>query len=847
MSRQFPPLRVLLVGLLTATLGCAPQQPFFFLEDGDLSHYVDKATEIEYPDVEACSLDEVTGAIAPLTLKNPDPSEIWELTLEEAIKIALENSKVVRSLSGGGTHAGAAFGPGPTPLLVDYLQRSPDIVTTVYSPALIESNPRFGVEAALAAFDAEFLTSVSWENNDRPLNTSFDFMGSQQDLGSFQAQLRKTAATGTTWSLTHNVDYEWNNSPIRRFPSDWNVNLDAELRHPLLQSGGVQFNRIAGPGSIPGFNNGVMIARVNTDISLTDFEGQIRNLVNDVERAYWTLYYAYRAVDAYSDARDQALDTWRKVRVEYETGTVAAHDEAQARYQYFDFRRNVEGALTELYSAENNLRLMIGLAATDGRLIRPADDPTTAKIDFDWCEAHGEALVRSVHIRRQKWLIKQRELELIAAKNYLLPRLDAVARYRWLGMGDHLIDPAGNPAALLPDPADFLNPADYDEAVQDALFQSRFDNAYTNLTDGDFQGWQLGLEFSMPIGFRRELAGVRHAQLGLARERTMLQEVELEVSHALSTALRDLEFQHTSAQTYHNQRVAAETELASWEAREKQGLPIREGSLDRKLDAQRRLVTAKVGYYAHLAWYNLAIAQVHFRKNSLLEYNGVYLAEGPWPQKAYFDALRRARARDASFYLDYGFTRPKVLSRGPVNQQAGQTELISDGEPTPAGDLFPEAIPAPAPEPLEILPDEPPQPVPSAAGVLNRGGLTSAVGQRGRRAPVKLSAAKTPVKAVGTSTPRGERAEYDLASLDLKVFDAEPSQAEPTRSASRSDVRPVSHQQVEPAPKGNGARTQRAEAEWTKADSSGVKSKAPASRPAPEADSGGLRWKAPTR
>mgnify|MGYP006961823076 CR=1 FL=1 len=37
---------------------------------------------------------------------------------------------------------------------------------------------------------------------------------------------------------------------------------------------------------------------------------------------------------------------------------------------------------------------------------------------------------------------------------------------------------------------------------------------------------------------------------------------------------------------------------------------------------------------------------VHFRKGSLLEYNGVYLAEGPWPAKAYFDALLHQRADD---------------------------------------------------------------------------------------------------------------------------------------------------------------------------------------------------------
>ena len=36
--------------LLIAATGCHPTQPFYFFEDGDLSHYVDKATQIDYPD-----------------------------------------------------------------------------------------------------------------------------------------------------------------------------------------------------------------------------------------------------------------------------------------------------------------------------------------------------------------------------------------------------------------------------------------------------------------------------------------------------------------------------------------------------------------------------------------------------------------------------------------------------------------------------------------------------------------------------------------------------------------------------------------------------------------------------
>ena len=66
-------------------------------------------------------------------------------------------------------------------------------------------------------------------------------------------------------------------------------------------------------------------------------------------------------------------------------------------------------------------------------------------------------------MRRQRWVIKRRELEYIASKNFLRPRLDALGQYRWRGHGNHLLDPDsdGGPAGI--------------------------DNAIGNLVEGDFQ------------------------------------------------------------------------------------------------------------------------------------------------------------------------------------------------------------------------------------------------------------------------------------------------------------------------------------------------------------------------
>jgi outer membrane protein TolC len=692
MNRQLFYRSIVWSGLLLAlATGCQPQEPFYFFDDGDLSHYVGVASNLDVPDVDLESLDEVEGALPPLTLSNFKPESIDDLSLEEAVRIALENSKVMRNLGG------VAFGPTGAQGSPSTLLSNPGAAATTLDPAITETDPRFGIESALSAFDARFSTSAFWEKNDSPVNTRFSSsifsQVNQQDLGTFQARLAKTNATGGTTALTHNVRYEQSNSPLRDpIWSDWSTNIEAEFRQPLMQGFGVQYNRIAGPGAIPGFNAGVMIARLRADTSLADFEAGVRNLVSDVERAYWNLYFAYRHLDAVTKGRDATLQTWRQVYAKWEVGGEGGgtQNEAQARQQYFQFRAAVEEAQSNLYKTENILRYIMGLAATDGRLFRPSDEPTTAKANFDWYESYAESLVRSVELRRQRWVVKQADLALIAAKNYLLPRVDVVGRYRWLGMGDKLINQSDIP---------FIGPAEGS-------------NAYGSMTDGDFQEWQIGVEAQVPLGFRKEMSGVRNAQLTLVRERAVLQEQELELQHQLQDSFRDLDKHYRLSETNFNRHEAAAREVQAVNAGYEGGT----ATLDLLLDAQRRMAEAENDYYRSLVDYNLAITEVHLRKGSLLEYNGVILAEGPWPAKAYFDAKRRAQARDASFYFDYGFTRPKVISRGPYAQHAGEQEtIIESGSDVPEGMKF-ELVPTPAPVPIDREPSGPGSPQASRGG-----------------------------------------------------------------------------------------------------------------------------------
>ena len=680
-------LWVAITSLTLVASGCAPRQPFYFFEDGDLSHYVGAIQKLEFPDSDQPPLDEAAGASEPLTLSNPSFDNIWELSLEEAIRTCLENGKVLRNLGG----RFASFG-GPRPQTGEpavSLLTAPSQTPSIYDPAIVETDPFRGVESALALFDAQLSSSLTWERQNRPQNIGGpigtavfqqQFLG---DTGNWTTGIQKRTATGATWGFANSTLYDNNNSPIRQdgVPSTWTTNYDFTFSQPLLQGAGVTYNRIAGPDFFdnlygrPNFR-GVLLARINADISLAEFEAGVRNLVSDTEQSYWELYFAYRNLEARKAGRDSSLEAWRKVHALYveQSRGGEADKEAQAREQYFFFRSEVEQALTDVYRAENRLRFMMGISASDGRLIRPSDEPTTARIAFDWQQSLVEALSRSAELRKQKWLIKQRELELTAAKNLILPRLDMVGRWRFLGMGQELINQNYQP---------------YNANGNDPLNGT---DAYSTLFSGQFQEWQAGAQFLMPLGFRRELATVRHHQLQLARERARLQDEELEASHALVDAVRNVDTNFALAQTNFNRRVAAERQVEAVQA----AYDANTVTLDQLLDAQRRRAEAESSYYRSVVDYNRSISQLHYRKGSLLEYNGVFLAEGPWPGKAYFDAHRRARQRDASLYLDYRHSRPGVFSRGAISQNFAELGADAPAVQLPARDPATRIEPVPA-------------------------------------------------------------------------------------------------------------------------------------------------------
>lgn len=678
-SRQ---LRALITVVLLVAVGCHPLQPVYFGEDGDMSHYLDVATQLEEPDVVVETLAEVDAAAPPRLINAADWDQLkeWNLTLEEAIQIALANSEILRTLGGR---------IGPVEGAPEALLSAPGSVLTSFDVALHETNPGNsnydvlgrgrGVEAALADFDATFNTQMLWNQNDRPVNvstaaTSIFQRVIVQDQTRFVAELAKPNAMGGQSALRHSVTYDQNNNPTRLFASDYNVEVELEIRQPLLQGAGAQFNRIFGPSTsindARGTAQGVLMARIGTDLALADVQVRLAEFVREVEEAYWELYFDYRSLQVNEQATRDATEAWQEARAKA-TGSVQGGGESyfqhRARALVHTFRGQSRNSKAVLLKDERHLRYLMGLS-TDERIIVPIDEPTRAFVRFDSQDVLAEALGRRPELRRQKWEIRRAEYELTAAKNFLLPRIDFIGQYRFLGLGDDLISANRTGSSSIPSPY-----------------------AWESLTSGRFQEWTLGFVLEKRLGNRRENAKLRNGQIAVLQQRKKLQEQELEMVVQVQDALANTERYYLVCEDAYNAMMSYENEVAALDlAEEVINTPYE------KFEALQRLSNARTTYYDQLVEYNKALRDVHWRKGSLLEYNGVLMAEGPWPSKAYYDARGEARKTDASRSLNYGVTRPGVTSRGPVSQQQG----IAPSRPAPAGD-------GRGPTPAQTAPEEP--------------------------------------------------------------------------------------------------------------------------------------------
>jgi outer membrane protein TolC len=523
----------------------------------------------------------------PRTVSKPRPeTPDWYLSLDDAIRIALENTNAVRILTGT-----TAVASGQT----------------IYDAAITNTT----IDQALARFDPTLQLNNTWSRTNMPFASENSVLSSlflpgtvvgglnspetiitSTPTDSFQSVLgvTKTNVLGGQFALT----YTENPEHFANGPFISNL-LDPEQTHtlltsytqPLLQGAGFRVNMAP-----------VVIARLNTEQSYFQYKDSVQGTVLGVIQAYWNLVQARTDVWARKIQLELSEETYKREKARLETGLGNRGNEAQARVTYNQFRANLIAAEAAALTQEGALRNIMGLPPDDDRKLIPVSAPTTERLDPDWQPLLHLAEERRPDIVELKLIVEADKQRLLQAENQTLPQLNLVSSYQWNGLSGTM--PNGEAISTGP---------------------------------GQYNNWSVGINFSVPLGLRQARAQVRQQNLTIARDRVNVEQQVHAAVHEIAATVRDLASDYDQYLAYKETRAAAFDNVQVQIGNERVGLV----NYLNVLTALNDFGSAVSSEAQQLVAYNVALATLERQTGTILETHGLvfneerFRAAGPIP------------------------------------------------------------------------------------------------------------------------------------------------------------------------------------------------------------------------
>ncbi len=644
----------------------------------------------------------------PRTTNDPEAQEIWPMTLQQAIRIGLDNSEIVRVIAFGAQ--GIPIGGfEPTPLNTGASagvasSLGAGTLQSVYDPAIQETQ----IAAALAQFDTAFTTSILWGDTVQPFNngvqggslsltgTKFPIVSVNDSL-SFQTGLSKQTETGGTIGITHNIAWSYQNSSFLVWPSAYTTNIQLNLTQPLLGSAPLPGQPAPRPVGLEANRANIVIQRLNADAAVWRFKAEVMAHVRSVEQQYWNLAQAHVQLWSSDRAVSLAQEILNREQAELVVGRGTIADVAEAAQRLEQFNLDLVTRTSDVITTERQLRNILGLPPADNRRIIPVTPPTEARLEPDWETSLAQMLNFQPDIVQQQLLVRVAELQLLIARNQLLPQLSLQALYQLNGLGQQL-DQAE--AVMTGATLKALNPVIAN--LQRAAGLNSQPGNYSNFTQ-----WQIGFTFQAPLGMRAPLANTRSAQYALLRARAYMQQIVHQTTHSLARFFLEIDANYKQFKTASRLRAAAALRLESQRAYYEEGRI----TIDRFLDAVSQYATAVATEAQYKTTYNISIVALEEAKGTLLAYDNIAVAEGPHPSKAYVQA-RDIQAAHRRFRISPDGPELPNRQTGPLNPDPSDNQAppgvdAPEGPlplPGPAGPLGPKPSPLPPYTPARLLP-----------------------------------------------------------------------------------------------------------------------------------------------
>ncbi len=450
------------------------------------------------------------------------------------------------------------------------------IKTEGYGPAISATD----ILQAESVFDAVYFLDTSYQKTDQPPITRnsklISYNPGESDSRVLRSGLRKALPTGATLSGTYNLNRTDNSSlQLAKLDPIFNSDFLVELRQPILKGFGIDYNR-----------SQIESAKNNQKIAKYKYRRNVRDVLADVEKAYWQLVQARRDVVIQQTLVKQTEETNDLIirRKDYDVYSVQVTRVSALlgtrRAQYIQIKNQVKDAEDQLKALMNDPELNLG---EDIEII-PTDFPTLGPLVVDRIVEVQAALECRSEIQEAKLQIENERINVAVAKNQALPRFDMVFQYTIHGTSD--------------------NPG----------------NSFDQMTTSNYQDYAVGLSFEYPIGNRGPRSALKKAILQRDQVIAALKQVIENVILEVDVAVRNLQTAYYQVPPSREAVQAAEENVQAVIARMTRLSPE---YLDVQLSAQETTANARRSLLTALVNYNIAMVQLERAKDTLFRYNNV--------------------------------------------------------------------------------------------------------------------------------------------------------------------------------------------------------------------------------
>lgn len=355
--------------------------------------------QIRWPREEDASRFRRPSGPAPVTVATVDPqTEERYLSLDEAIRLSLQHSEVIRVLAGV-----TAANSG----------------RTIYDTAIAVTP----IDVAKARFDPVFQANTSFRRTETPfVNPTGTSIGGIATGGNdTRVGVTDLNRFGGTAALFGNNRFDTENN-ANFFTAD-RPSMEVSYTQPILAGAGQRANQAP-----------IVVARLQQEQSYFQFKGAMQNLVRDTITAYWNLVQARTELLARETQVEQLQWSYDFRMTRKKVGFDDKADTSQATAAYMNARGLLVQSQGNVLQREAALRNLIGLPPEDGKRLVPSTPPTRDRVEFRWEEIVETAQARRPDIIELNLILQADQESLIQRKNLARPSLDAVALHRWNGL-----------------------------------------------------------------------------------------------------------------------------------------------------------------------------------------------------------------------------------------------------------------------------------------------------------------------------------------------------------------------------------------------------------------------------